>query len=281
MTDGTTPETISSEETTTEVSTTSFITPLESNEGDHTAVKNSKTEPVTDETVLEEPSVEAPAGTQRVEKEANIEETSTRGTPEQQTPEPSIPREAFNEAKTLQDQEPGEISSQITATMRFLEPWDSSRGIPYIRINPCQTYDRMNFKWQDYSVHITNARAKIHDFDLDFHGFTYINDDISPSLIKTLRENKIDTVREQYYPRVIELAKKITGGKRVIIFDHTQRKRRLEVDDFSKNDDGKEQPATMVHCDQSPESAIRRLRENLHPWEDVDSVLKGRVRMIK
>ncbi|KAF1998236.1 methyltransferase [Amniculicola lignicola CBS 123094] len=163
--------------------------------------------------------------------------------------------------------------------MRFLEPWDPSRGNPYIRISPDEGYDRMNFKWEDYKVHIHDARSMKDHFMLDTHGFAYYDDQISPELVGLLRQNEKDTVRELYYPQVENLVKRATGATRVIIFDHTQRKRRLELDNQS-NDDGKEQPATMVHCDQSVKGAIRRLRLNIGPREDIETVLKSRVQMI-
>ncbi|KAF2471774.1 S-adenosyl-L-methionine-dependent methyltransferase [Lindgomyces ingoldianus] len=202
--------------------------------------------------------------------------------------EPSQPQTPAQEpaSKGLASAEPAPLvngistsPSQTTAQMRFLEPWDPSRGNPYIRTNPCQGYDHMNFKWQEHSVPITNARPKMNDFNLDIHGFTYAKDEISPDLIDALRQNQRDTVKQLYYPQVTELAMKLTGGKRVIVFDHTHRKRGPEPENM-QNGNIAEQPATMVHCDQFEEAAIRRLRENLHPWEDVDTVLRGRVQMI-
>jgi len=134
---------------------------------------------------------------------------------------------------------------QIVAEMRFLEPWDSAQGNPYIRVAPEEGFDRMNFKWADYPIVITDARPSVQDFNLDINGFAYYSDPIENSLIQALRRNEKDHVINIYYPHIEELVKKTTGAKRVIIFDHTQRKRRLALSE-SENDDGKEQPATMV-----------------------------------
>ncbi|ORY14663.1 O-methyltransferase-domain-containing protein [Clohesyomyces aquaticus] len=293
------------EKTITEDSSAPIFTPPESTEGDSNLEESGKSQSSVAKEAVEEPIADTPTLSNAAEEPGKEEqvpndavltekrteqklvdhppakeffmEASTRESlaTEQASPVPQTTEEAVEPLKNHVPEAP----DHITASMRFLEPWDSSRGTPYIRINPCPGYDRMNFNWQDYSVPITNARPNMNDFDLDFHGFTYTNDEISPALIDALRKNEPDTIRSLYYPHIIELAKKLTGGKRVIIFDHTQRKRRLDLED-TKNDDGKEQPATMVHCDQTPESAIRRLSENLHLWEDVKTVLKGRVRMI-
>jgi hypothetical protein len=134
---------------------------------------------------------------------------------------------------------------QIVATIRFLEPWDAARGNPYIRVNPAEGFDRMNFQWQDCPVKITDARPNKSQFDLDTHGFAYHDDSVSPDLIQTLRVNNREAIERLYYPHVKSLIKRITGAQRVIIFDHTQRKRRIELGQ-TENADGKEQPATMV-----------------------------------
>jgi hypothetical protein len=134
---------------------------------------------------------------------------------------------------------------QITAEMRFLEPWDSVRGNPYIRRDPAPGYDRMNFKWQDYPVAIQDARPIMGNFSLDVNGFAYHKDWIAQEIIESLRANEKENVKQLYYPHVERFVKKITEASRIIIFDHMMRKRRLELG-TTQNDDGKEQPATMV-----------------------------------
>lgn len=134
---------------------------------------------------------------------------------------------------------------QITAEMRFLEPWDSVRGNPYIRRDPAPGYDRTNFKWQDYPVAIQDARPTMGNFSLDVNGFAYYKDWIAREIVENLRANEKEIVKQLYYPHVEHFVKKITGASRIIIFDHTMRKRRLELG-TTQNDEGKEQPATMV-----------------------------------
>jgi hypothetical protein len=167
----------------------------------------------------------------------------------------------------------------VIAEMRFLEPWDKSKGNPYIRVEPAEGYDRMNFLWKDHAVQIENARSQKEDFELDKHGFMYANDATDSDMITALRENKQDMVKKFYYPHVESFVRDLTGAQRVIIFDHTLRKRRTELNK-TENSDGKEQPATMVHCDQSEKGALRRLKLNIAAHEDVDTLLNGRVQMI-
>jgi len=80
---------------------------------------------------------------------------------------------------------------------------------------------------------------------LDTHGFAYFEDGISQDVIDALRGNDKEAVKELYCQHVREFVKRITGAPRIIIFDYTLRKRRLELGN-TQNDDGKEQPATMA-----------------------------------
>ncbi|OTB04090.1 hypothetical protein M426DRAFT_321185 [Hypoxylon sp. CI-4A] len=169
--------------------------------------------------------------------------------------------------------------TQVSAEMRFLEPWDAARGNPFIRINPAPGLERMNFEWQSYPIKIQDARPNKDSFELDNHGFAYFHDDVSQAVVNALRGNDVRVVKELYYPHVEQFVKRLTCASRIIIFDHTLRKRRPDLSK-TQNDDGKEQPATMVHCDQSERGALRRLRMNVRDGENISELLQGRVQMI-
>lgn len=145
----------------------------------------------------------------------------------------------------LEHHEEARSSTAIVASMRFLEPWTAEKGIPFIRTEPEPGYNRVNFEWRDYAVTLQDARRCKPGFDLDKHGFAYFDDEISQDVVSTLRQNGTEKVKELYYQHVVEFVKTITGARDVIIFDHTLRKRRLDLSKTS-NDNGREQPATMV-----------------------------------
>ncbi|KAI1322276.1 hypothetical protein F5Y16DRAFT_387102 [Xylariaceae sp. FL0255] len=173
-------------------------------------------------------------------------------------------------------------SNQVSSSMRFIEPWDQGiKGNPFIRMAPLPGLDPINFKWIDTPVVISNARPTLRHFTLDKHGFAYLDDPegLSPQLLQTLQNGNQDEVKAAYYPKVETLVKKATGAQRIIIFDHTFR-RRNPARNKTENRDGREQPATMVHCDQSVKGALNRLRQNLDPNDDYDSIVKKRVQMI-
>lgn len=136
---------------------------------------------------------------------------------------------------------------QVSSTMSFLEPWDSSRGNPFFRSAADEGFESTNFKWTDHSVIITNARAHKDTFTLDENGFAYKNDpeELTPELLEALRTGEKETVKRLYYPKVEAFVKKHTGASRIIVFDHTVRKRDPGIDS-NANPNGKEQPATIV-----------------------------------
>jgi hypothetical protein len=134
-----------------------------------------------------------------------------------------------------------------STTMSFLEPWGLKTENPFIRVQPAEGFDYMNFKWHDYPIKVTDARPRKESFHIDKHGFAFINDpdEMSPSLIQELRANDKAAIKKQYYPRIETLIKKATGAARVIIFDDTVRKQNPEMGP-KENPNGREQPATMV-----------------------------------
>jgi len=141
----------------------------------------------------------------------------------------------------------GAHSLHAKSNMSYLEPWDESRGNPFYRSSPAEGFESTNFKWVDHSVEITNARPTKSDFDINVHGFAYFDDPagLNIELINALQENNKVVVEQLYYPRMKELIKNTTGASRVIIFDHTLRKRNPDLAS-NENPDGKEQPATVV-----------------------------------
>jgi hypothetical protein len=140
------------------------------------------------------------------------------------------------------------LTQQVSSTMTFIEPWDQkTKGNPFYRSAPEPGFESVNFKWVDNTVTVSNARPLRDQFTLDQNGFAYIDDvdGLSEETLQAIREGDKDKVIALYYPNVQSLVKRATGAKRVIIFDHTLRKRN-PARDKRDNADGKEQPATTV-----------------------------------
>ena len=139
---------------------------------------------------------------------------------------------------------------EVESNMSFLEPWDKSKGEPFYRSAADEGFETVNFKWVEHTVKVNDARPNKNSFSLDKNGFAFLDhEEWNTDTLNAIRASEQDRVKELYYPEIEALLKKETGAQRVIIFDHTIRKRRPELE-TGQNPDGKEQPATTVHCDQ-------------------------------
>jgi len=112
------------------------------------------------------------------------------------------------------------------------------------------------------------------DFGLDKSGFAAV---VSPSSMAYADWTNEEIIKSKYYVEVEALLKKQTGAHKVTIFDHTIRRQtltQLGVEDTPET----RQPVSRVHVDQTPESAIRRVRR--HDPDQAEDLLKGRVQLI-
>jgi hypothetical protein len=130
--------------------------------------------------------------------------------------------------------------------MSFIQPWDESRGNPFVRGAADEGFERCNYGDLEYSVRITDARPRKYEFNIDTHGFGYFDDpNITPELLEILRANDKPTVAKEYYPYIEEFVKKSVGATKVVIFDHTIRRRDPALNK-KDNPTGREQPASLV-----------------------------------
>ncbi|KAF5342826.1 hypothetical protein D9758_013382 [Tetrapyrgos nigripes] len=118
---------------------------------------------------------------------------------------------------------------------------------------------------------IENLRGKESSVSLDTAGFQFYNE---PAKHKSFKND--EEIKREYYPESIELIKKLTGASRVVLFDHTTRRRRPGV---SGADPSNRQPAAMVHGDQTARAARNRVLRHL-PESESGELLKHRYQII-
>jgi hypothetical protein len=132
--------------------------------------------------------------------------------------------------------------------MSFLEPWnlqDKSEA-PFVRGKSEDGYPSQNFSNITHTVQVKDARPNLRDFTLDRHGFTWhVGESLSPEILETIRSRDKQRVADDYYPLVEDIIRDVTGADRVVIFDHTYRKRDPALN-MKENPNGREQPATVV-----------------------------------
>ncbi|KAJ7278463.1 hypothetical protein C8J57DRAFT_1307042 [Mycena rebaudengoi] len=144
----------------------------------------------------------------------------------------------------------------------FVPPADGQRAYVSVNVNAATSERDRNFSLSHQNVEIENLRGKE---DTIFH---------SPAKHTTFKNDA--EVESEYYPESIELIKRLTGATRVVLFDHTIRRRRPnEIDDGPT----KRQPVSQAHIDQSSAAAVARVHRHL-PAEDVPELLKHRFQII-
>ncbi|KAI6130915.1 hypothetical protein EV401DRAFT_2193762 [Pisolithus croceorrhizus] len=158
--------------------------------------------------------------------------------------------------------------AQFTATKLtyFSPPADGSRALSHISADPATGERLKNWNEDIRAVQIEGIRGKE-----DISGFQYYR---HPAKLTKFTNDK--EIEEGYYPESVELLKKLTGASRVVIFDHTIRRRRPGVIDDNPQ---KRQPVALVRADQTAASCVARVHRHL-PATDVPALLRGRFQII-
>jgi hypothetical protein len=124
---------------------------------------------------------------------------------------------------------------------------------------------------EPHNVPIFDGRLIADQFSLDREGFALVK---HPTVVKNYYDE--NEVRRVYYPAVEAFLKATLKADRVLIFDHTVRKRAEGAPDV--RDGTPRQPATRVHVDQTDLSGRNRVFEHLP--EEANELVKGRVQVI-
>jgi hypothetical protein len=120
-------------------------------------------------------------------------------------------------------------------------------------------------------VHIADLRPIVDDISLDAQGFGLV--DHRTGVRDFYNEQE---VRSIYYPEAEQLLKQVTGADRVMIFDHTVRRRIPGGED--RRAGAPRQPVPRVHVDHTARSGPQRVRDLLP--NEAERLLRGRVQII-
>ena len=117
-------------------------------------------------------------------------------------------------------------------------------------------------------MEIVNGWPSVETFDVDRQGF-----ELRPFQAAFSRFDDADAVTELFYRQVVDFVKRNTGAKRVVIFDHTLRKR-LPAD-LSQQTTVNRPAVLLVHSDYTVASGPQRVRDLLP--NEAETLLQGRV----
>ena len=152
-----------------------------------------------------------------------------------------------------------------TAEFSHMDPADQTHGVAaWTKVD----VDYSSFGRKLYTRPVRDVRGREADFSVDKSGFAVYH---SPAKEKLFVDD--DTVRSGYYAEVEELLRTRLGPgvKKVVIFDHTIR-RRLPGSARA--------PVQAVHVDQTPAAADVRVRRHVEDPEEAERLLKGRYQLI-
>ncbi|HSZ51372.1 MAG TPA: CmcJ/NvfI family oxidoreductase, partial [Caulobacteraceae bacterium] len=122
-----------------------------------------------------------------------------------------------------------------------------------------------------HRVRIHNARPAARALDLDVEGFRIVD---HHSAVRDFWDEAQTLALG--HPETAELVRAVTGASRVVVFDHTLRRRSDGVADRTAG--AARQPAIRVHVDQTIASGPQRVREIM--GEEAEALLAGRAAII-
>ena len=126
---------------------------------------------------------------------------------------------------------------------------------------------------EQHATAIHNLRPAASEFLLDDAGFQLLT---HRSAVANFWDE--EEIKRVYYPKSIDLLKRVTGATDVRIFDHTLRRRVPGEGDRSAKPGVPRQPANRVHVDQTAASGVSRLR--LEFPDEADELLRRRVAIV-
>ncbi|KAJ6555113.1 hypothetical protein DFH09DRAFT_1165523, partial [Mycena vulgaris] len=161
------------------------------------------------------------------------------------------------------------IPPSTSASLNFyVPPKDGTRAYLNTTTSVAGVPDQ-NFTLEAHDVEIQNLRGNESAATLDTTRFQIYKHPAKHTAFTSDAEI-------EYYPESIELIKRLTGASRVVLFDHTIRRRRPgEID----NAPDKCQLVPQTHVDQTNTSAVARVHRHL-PAEEVPELLKHRFQII-
>jgi hypothetical protein len=154
---------------------------------------------------------------------------------------------------------------RVEAALRYLEPMSGKpRSLEY---EPPPGVPRTTAVYRDHTVAIRDVRPVASTLSLEREGFQLVT---AASSVKDFYDD--EAVRTHCYAETASLLEELTGASRVIVFDHTIRRRIPGATDRTPGIP--RQPVPRVHNDYTVKSAPQRVRDLL--GEEASDLLRRR-----
>jgi hypothetical protein len=156
------------------------------------------------------------------------------------------------------------------ADARLVYAVDTGEKLVNETMEPGNMDRRVTGSYEEHAVHIRDGRPRRDSFDLDVHGFVFVD---HPTKVPDfyVPENVMDI----YYPEAEKLLLATTGAKRVHIFDHTLR----HGNEADRKVRLVREPVRAVHNDYTEWSGPQRVRDLLP--DEAEELLKGRFGIVQ
>lgn len=165
------------------------------------------------------------------------------------------------------------VQDQDTGTIQAIMTYCVETGVK--PVNETMEAGNMGRKYsgtfEDHPVTIRDGRALRDRFDLEEHGFVFTDHDTK---VKDFFDP--EELKSVYYPECVELVKKQSGAKRVVVFDHTLR----SGDEPTREEKKVREPVKRVHNDYTEWSGPQRVRDLL-PADEAEALLQRRFAIIQ
>ncbi|HZO21185.1 MAG TPA: CmcJ/NvfI family oxidoreductase [Steroidobacteraceae bacterium] len=158
-----------------------------------------------------------------------------------------------------------ERAASVLARLQYLEP--GSEKPRSLEFEPPPGVPHTTAVYRERAVSIQDMRPIATYLSLDREGFRLLT---APSSVWDFRDENL--IRARYYPEAVALIRRVAGAARVVVFDHTIRRRVPGALDRARGIP--RQPVPRVHNDYTSESGPQRVRDLLA--EEADELLRRR-----
>jgi hypothetical protein len=158
---------------------------------------------------------------------------------------------------------------RVAAGLRYLEPTsEKPRSLEY---DPPPGVPRTTAVYREHTVEIRDVRPVAATLSLEDEGFQLLT---APTSVTDFDDE--EAIRTRYYAETISLLEELTGASRVVVFDHTIRRRVPGAADRATGIP--RQPVPRVHNDYTVKSGPQRVRDLL--GDEADALLQKRFSVI-
>jgi hypothetical protein len=158
---------------------------------------------------------------------------------------------------------------RVEAGLNYLEP--PAEKPHWLEYEPPAGVPRTTAVYREHTVTIRDVRPVASTLSLEHEGFQLLT---APTSVRNFDDE--EAIRTLYYAETISLLEELTGASRVVVFDHTIRRRKPGATDRTTGIP--RQPVPRVHNDYTVKSGPQRVRDLL--GDEAEALLQKRFSVV-